>query len=187
MAGEVSFQLTEADCVAAYRDMLRDRFSGRNSFLGFVLTFLVVIVALLTWGHYAKWAGPSGFGQQTSAVLLSCVALLWLYRLGVYFAISLGARRRFRKSPILQRPLRYSWSEAGLGFRNADDSGHVPWSDLHRWHAAKYGFLFFTGERLAYFIPRSALSDIEAEDLEATLVASGAPGTPRLEDRLIYA
>jgi hypothetical protein len=187
VAGEVRFHLTEEDCVAAYRDWLRDRFSGRNSFVGFILTFLVVTFALLAWALYAKWAGPSGFGQQASAVLLSCVALLWLYRLSVYFAISLWARRRFRKCPILQQPLRYSWSEAGLGFRNADDSGHVPWGDLHRWHAAKHGILFFTGKGLAYFIPRSALSDIEAEDLEATLVASGAPGTPRLEDRLIYA
>jgi len=37
--------------------MLRDRVSARNSFLGFVLTFSVVVVALLVWALYANWAG----------------------------------------------------------------------------------------------------------------------------------
>jgi hypothetical protein len=188
VAGEVSFQLTEENCVATYRDILRDRLSGRNPTLSAVTriaSLAIVGVAMVAFA-FETWRDGS-VSLMLPAILLASPGFYWFCRLSAYLGVTSGARRTFRQRATFQRPMHYSWSEEGLGFQTTHVNGLIPWGDLHLWRAARHSFLFFTDEQMAYFIPRSALTEAEAEDLEATVAASGAPGPPRLEDGLIYA
>jgi hypothetical protein len=180
VAGEVSFQLTEADWIAAYRDFLRDRYNSAGpikralSFGVYFLCFLLLgwmigaLMALLSFDRHGEFAAlPFVFAG---------LACFWLWCDYGYRRVPKRARRLFRQRATLRRPVSFGWSEEGLSFRNAHASGLIPWTDLYRWRALKHGFLFFVDEQMVYFIPRSALNDAQAKDLEATAAAGAAPG-----------
>jgi hypothetical protein len=186
VAGEVSFQLTEEDWIAAYRDFLRDRYDATGpikrvlTFGAYFLFFLMLgwmigaLMALLSFDRNGQFAALP--------FVLAGLACFWLWCDYGYRQVPRRARRLFRQRAALHRPLGFGWSEKGLSFRNAHASGLIPWADLYRWRAARHGFLFFADEQMVYFIPRSALSGAQAKDLEANAAAGGAPGPPRLED-----
>jgi hypothetical protein len=190
VAGEVSFQLTEEDCIAAYRDFLRERYDASGPakrvqlFSTYFLLFLLLgwmigaLMALLSFDRHGPFA-PLPF-------VFSWLALFWLWCDYGYRQVPRRARRLFRQRASLRRPLSFGWSEKGLSFRNLHASGLIPWADLYRWRPARHAFLFFADEQMVYFIPRTALSPAEMKDLEATAAAGGTPGPPRLEDGMIY-
>jgi hypothetical protein len=190
MAGEVGFQLTEADWIATSRDLLRERYGTSDPVRQVQLVSTIILLfLLLAWMINAAMASLSLNQNGLFALLpfaVSAAACCWFWLDYVYRRVPQHARRLLRQRAVFQRPLRYSWSEEGLGFQTAHVSGLIPWLDLYRWRAAQHSFLFYTDEQTVYFIPRSALSDAQVEDLEAIVAASGAPGPPRLEDRLIY-
>jgi hypothetical protein len=188
VAGEVSFQLTEEDCVATYRDIQRDRLSGRNPALSAfaMIASLAIAGAALVAFAFETWRDRS-VSLSFPAILLLSAGFYWFCRLNANLAVARGARGIFKQRASFRRPMHYSWSEAGLGFRTDNSSGLIPWADLHRWRTGRHSYLFFTDDWMAYFIPRSALSEADTEDLETTLAASGVPGPPPLEDALIYA
>jgi hypothetical protein len=191
MAGQVSFQLTEEDCAAAHRDWLRDRFDGSGGApYGHRVSAIMLPVLVIAWvGSMTVSAlrPLPGFLRYLLPIAIILSASIWLLRGYAVLDASRSARRTFRQRAAYRRPLTYGWSEEGLSFETEHGSGRIPWGDLYRWYAAEHSFLFFADQNLFYFIPRSALSDAQAKDLEATVVASGAPHPPRLEDRLIYA
>ena len=182
MTGEVRFQVTEADCVAAYRDHLRERLRDRNAAIGtFIAIFGFFIALILVLASYLGNGSPG-----IAWYLLLATGFFWLVRLAAWFGAGYQARRLFRQRATFRQPITYRWSEEGFGYEAAHGTGVIPWRDVHRWRAAKHSFMFFADDYLFYFIPRSALDAAQVKDLEATLVASGAPGPPKLEDVLIY-
>jgi len=190
MAGGVSFQLTEEDCVAAYRDHLRDRFSGSGP-VGIVQYVSAISLLLIAIAWVASLAMPRLFGDWASKDslvpwVIAFLASFWALRAIVFLGSARSTRRLFRQRASFQEPLTYGWSDEGLSFRTSHSNGRIPWADLHSWRPGKHSFRFYTDERMFFFIPRSALNDAEAQDLDATVAASGATGPPRLEDGLIY-
>jgi hypothetical protein len=182
VAGEVTFQLTEADCVAAHRDHLRERFTGRNAAIGTIISISILVAILILilasfLGNGSSWVTP---------YLLLALGFFWCCRAAAWFGVAHQARRLFRQRATFRHPITYRWSAEGFGYDAAHGSGFIPWREVHRWRAARHSFMLFTDDYLFYFIPRSALDDAQTKDLEATLAASGAPGPPKLEDGLIY-
>ena len=185
MAGEVRFQMTEADCVAAYRDYLRERYKGRNPAIGKITSiFALVILVILLVATIAEYFGNGRLG--IAWYLLLAVGFFWFCRLAAWFGAAYRAKRLFRQRATFRQPITYRWSDEGFGYEASHGSGLIPWRDVHRWRAAKHSFMFFADDYLFYFIPRTVLEDAQARDLEATLAASGAPGPPTLEEGLIY-
>ena len=179
MAGETTFQLTEADFVAVYRDSLRAHGGLAMRDAGIISA---AILLLLLLDLLADLALPRLMGRMDVLDVLPFamggLAWLWLcLGLGYVRARPL-AQRIFRQRVSYQRPLSYGWSDEGLSFRTSHGAGLIPWSDLYRCRATEHNFLFLTDELSAYFIPRSALDEAQARDLEATLIASGAPVRP---------
>jgi hypothetical protein len=179
VAGEVSFQLTEENWIAAYRDFQRDRYaaSGPAKRVQLFATIFLLFL-LLGWMIGAVMALFSFDRHGPLAALpfvLSGLASYGLWLDNGYRRVPQRARRLFRQRAMLRHPLSYGWSEQGLSFRNHHSRGLIPWGDLYRWRAARNNFLFLTDEQMLFFLPRAALSDAQAKDLEATAAASNAP------------
>jgi hypothetical protein len=108
MAGEVSFQLTEADYVAASRDALWDRVSGRNAPITAIVWMITVPFAAVTAVIYALRPPSDPVGVALLPIMLAVPAIYGFARLAAYLATSRAARRIFRQNEALQRPFRYS-------------------------------------------------------------------------------
>lgn len=191
MAGAVRFQLTEQDIVAAYRVSVRDRLGGSpaaritKQFSAAILVLLLVIwvASLIMSEQPIDATSLTGFLPITIGIL----GFIWLMHGLAYLNAARAARQMFHQRATFKRPVSFGWSVEGLSYESDHGSGRIPWSDLHRWLPADHAYLFYMDEHLFYFIPRSALSEAEAKDLEATVTASGLSGPARLEDQLIYA
>jgi hypothetical protein len=117
--------------------------------------------------------------EQQASAYSSYVIGAWLFWMALvalnFLLLPRRARRLFRQRTSFQDAIGYGWSEEGLAVRSSHGSSLIPWTHLHRWVAAQHCFLFFVDEQLFFFIPRSALDEAQAQDLEATAAASGAP------------
>jgi hypothetical protein len=183
VAGEVTFQVTGEDCVTLYRDCLRDRFGGSLGGPDAKILGALLLICLILWA-IDTMAPRLSFDHNGASWLPFVIAALAWYcfcRAYSYLRAPQLARRLFRQRASYQRPLSYGWSGDGLSFRTAHTTGRIPWADLYRWHAGEHNFLFFTDEQMIYFIPRTALTEEQAKDLEATVIASGAPLRPDLK------
>ena len=179
MAGEISFQPTEENWIAAHRDFQRDRYDASGLakkvqlfgtiFLLFLLLGWMIgaFMALFSFDRHGPFAGLP--------FTLSGLALYGLWLDSGFRRVPQRARRLFRQRAMLRHPLIYGWSEQGLSFRNHYSSGLIPWADFYRWRAARNNFLFLVDDQMLFFLPRAALSDAQAKDLEATAAAGGAP------------
>jgi hypothetical protein len=189
MAGEVTFELTEDDAVAATRDLLRERYGASNPVRQVRFgSSIFMLWLLLAWmiGAAMDWL----FLDRSGAFALlpfGLAALLCLLLISDYFyrRVPAQARRLFRQRA--SRPTTYGWSKEGLSIRNRNGHGLVPWSDLYRWLPARHSFLFLTDELSFFVIPRSAVNEAQAKDLEATATAAGVPTSAQLEVQLTYA
>ncbi|HEY5712118.1 MAG TPA: YcxB family protein [Allosphingosinicella sp.] len=183
VAGEISFQLTEDDFVAAHRDWLRDRFSPKRPGLDarhisvLILIFFLPFVWLGSASGRGMLPGQNDLYAIALPILLG-LAFFWLCRLSVYVSVPRVARRVFRQRASFQRAMSFAWTEQGLGSQTAHGASLIPWNEFYRWHAGEHSFLFFADELMFYFIPRSALSNAQAQDLEATVNAGEVPLRP---------
>ena len=180
VAGEVTFQLTENDCVVLCRDALRERFGGLIGGRDTQILGVLLIVCLIAW-VIGEIVSPLSFNHGLSDGLPFAIAFLAWYcfcRAYPFLRAPQLARRHFRQRASYQQPLSYGWSEDGLSFRTNHATGRIPWADLYRWSATDLNFMFFTDEQTCYFIPRKALTEAQGKDLEGTVAASAAPRRP---------
>jgi hypothetical protein len=188
VAGQVTFRLTEEDFVAAERDWLRDRFSGRNATINLATSILALFLALVlvaeAWLSYGRLPWPPDFWVL---LLLLVGGSYWLALGWTYLGTARRARRLFGQRAALRELIDYGWSEAGLNYANVHGSGCMPWADVYRWHAGKSCYLVFIDERMSMFIPRAVLTDAQAQDLETTVNAAAVRTARRLEAPLNYA
>ena len=171
MAGEVVVNLSEADYVAANRDLFRLARSAGQRLVD------IAAVALLCAGlgaAIAWWDGRDAAAEAWLFGLIGLVVILLLYAIG-YLSMPAQGRRLFRQQSTLHDPIHYHWSEAGFGYRTARASADIAWADYYRWAEGRRSFLFFLSERMFHIVPLRALSEAEADDLRATATASGLP------------
>jgi hypothetical protein len=185
MAGEVTYQPTEADYVGAHRDWFINVIWSRRGLATIRTAALATAATLAVIGYLIGDSRPAVAVAFASGLLLGAFLILLCWGLS-YALMPRRAGRLFRQHRALQKNVSYGWSDTGLTYRGANGSGQIAWEDMHRQAAGKHSFLFYLTENLFHFVPRRALSDSEAKDLEATAAASDAPRALRLEDRLIY-
>ena len=173
MAGEVRFTLTQADYVAANRDFFRLYIWSRR---GGVRVATVLAICAAMGAASAQFDAEPPLPMAIGFAALALLLLIAGYGL-CYMLIGHTARRLYRQQKEIQRPQHWSWDEAGLRVETPVSTTRVPWSDLHRWAAARRAILLFLNDRLFYVFPRSALSSETAADLERSLL-SHAPQRP---------
>src|SRR6476659_6131485 len=123
MAGEVTFQLTEADLLTVYRDQSRSR-SSRSGSVG-IVTLFVALAVILLW--VAASNVPWLLTYEQAAFAYSPYLLgAWAFWTFLWILSSMmlprQVRRRYRQRASFRRPRTYSWSAEGLGVRTSDTS-----------------------------------------------------------------
>lgn len=169
MAGEVTFQMTEADYVGANRAMFRCSVRRRRTMWIWLSIFaaLVVLGALLGFGERDR---ASQIGVTFGFACWGLVALPLICTLS-YLLLPQRAQKLFRQHKAFHTPISFSWNDEGL--HQASKSGAVltVWSDLHGWFKSRKFYLLYVTDTLYFILPSRFLSDAKREDLEATLAA----------------
>ena len=168
MAGDISFTLSEPDCVDAARSQYRRRITSPRQWrmpLAIILTMFAVFVYLDSGDlESAFYSGVVYAGL----LLLVCP----LFAVAGYFLVGKHARLMFRQQAIHPES-RMAWSNEG--FRNQNELGSfaAKWRDFYGWRKDGGSFTLFMNEGIYYFIPQRAISSEQAMDLEETLIRSG--------------
>jgi YcxB-like protein len=172
VAGEVTYQLNEADYVAAQRDHLLRRMWSRGALASLASGAAAAATTLAVIGLLSGDGVRAAVVAAGAGLLLGPLAILVLW--GVSFALlPKRARRLYRQHRSLQKEVSYGWSEAGLSYRSANGSGEIAWQDFHRWSEGPHAFLFYLTDQLFHFVIRRQLSETEAADLRNTASALG--------------
>ena len=173
MAGAVQFTLGEQDYIEANRDYAR-RFLARPR--NIMRTALLVAGTMAAGALLAQGLSDPrepgslaiGFGAAALGGILLCQLL-------GYLLIPRRARRLYRQQASLQKPYRYTWSDAGFAYASETDNAAVAWPELHRWSPGRRTILFFLNDQLFYAIPRHVLTEAQASDLTTLAERHGPP------------
>ena len=174
MAGAVTFTPTEQDCVAAtrdwaWRDLRRPRQLRAALAVGAAAAAIGIIFTLKPDAAPERMA-LIALGAACAAMLL-VVAILALR----FAALPNQGLRTFRQNKAVQKEHEFRWSDEGIAWRSASSDSRIAWDELYRWREGRSAFLFAVSERSVHFVPRRALSDVEAADLRATAARLGPP------------
>jgi len=174
MAGAVTFTPTEQDCVAAtrdwaWRDLRRPRQLHATLAVGAAAAAIYIIFSLKPDAAPERIA-LMALGASFAAMMLVVVILVLRFS-----ALPGQALRTFRQNKAVQKEHVFSWSEEGIAWRSVSSDSRIAWDELYRWREGRSAFLFAVSERSVHFVPRRALSDIEAADLRATAARFGPP------------
>ena len=173
MAGEVTFQMTEADYVAANRDWFLRTILKRKAIIRHAVALGVAFMAgaVLAGGDRGTFAmGQLWYGLALAGAAAGALLLLYVV---TYALIPRRAGRLFRQQTGFHRPLRFSWSDDGMTQTSAHGTGTYAWRDLHRWTVGRDAIMPYVTDQLYFVIPRRALSESQVSDLVNTLERSG--------------
>jgi hypothetical protein len=173
VAGEVTFQMTEADYVAANRDWFLRTILKRKAIIRHAVALGVAFTAgvVLAGGDRDTFTmGQLWYGLGLAGAAAGGLLLLYVV---TYALIPRRAGRLFRQQTGFHRPLTFSWSDDGMAQTSAHGTGTYAWRDLHRWTAGRDSIMPYVTDQLYFVIPRRVLSDAQANDLVATLEQSG--------------
>ena len=168
MAGEISFTLSEQDCVDAARAQYKHRVSALREWR-FALPILGVMAGLVAYLtsctlESAVYAG-AGFA---ALVLLVCP----LFAAAGYYDAGRIASRMFRQMTIHPES-RISWTDEGIRNQNEYGAFTAKWGDFYGWRKAGGSYTIFLNEGHYYLIPHHSISSEMAVDIEETLARSG--------------
>lgn len=174
MAGEITFQPTEADYLTAakafyLRQVRSHRFFGRLAML-VAFVFTLVVGALLLLGTPVLEALMSGIVGALSGLvaLVPCLGLN-------YLLLPRRARRLFKQSKSQHQPMTFGWSANDSFWHSAHAEQRLPWLHYHRWRETGSVYLLYLNDTLYQFVPRHILTAGQDTDLRETLIASGLP------------
>jgi hypothetical protein len=165
MDRETSFAPNEADYVAANRAwQLYNLTVPRMRWLYVAMAALMLLVT----------ASASIWGDWQSVLYIGGgIALLAGIQLINWFLVPRAVRRMLDQRPSLLSPNHIAWDERGLEATSDAGVSRVRWRELHRWFEGKHGLVLLLSDRLMLILPARALTDAQARDLRATLLAHG--------------
>jgi hypothetical protein len=175
VAGEVSYQLAEADYISANRDWFGRALLRWRTLITASVMMVVIFVIGFAMARFLDGASLIGqFGLGLSMAGMGLVVLLFLYSLS-FLLLPRRAERLFRQQTSMHKLLRFAWSGKGCVQGSAHGEGTYVWSDLHRWSNGSSAVLIYHTDNLFFVLPRRALTDEQHRDLVDTLSASGLP------------
>jgi hypothetical protein len=68
--------------------------------------------------------------------------------------VYLGSKRHFVSNRPLQALNRYSFSEDGIKFKGAEQSGETTWGNVRQVYETEQSLLFFLSDRTYYLVPK---------------------------------
>jgi hypothetical protein len=168
MAADISFTLSEQDCVDAARAQYRRRITTPRQWR------LAIAILLTTFAMFAYLDSCDlQSALYSGAVYAGLLVLVCpLFALLGYLLAGNYARRMFRQQAI-HPGSQIAWSDEGFQNQNELGSLAAKWRDFYGWRKDRGSFTLFMNEGIYYFIPQRALSSEEAMDLEETLLRSG--------------
>jgi len=168
MAAEVSFTLSEQDCVDAARTQFRRRATSPRQWR-LALAILVTMSAVFAYLDSCDLESALYSGAvYAGLVLLVCP----LFAFGGYLLAGKQALRMFHQQAIHPES-RMAWNDEGLQNQTELGSFAAKWRDFYGWRKDRGSFTLYMNEGIYYFIPQRAISAEQSSDLEETLVRSG--------------
>lgn len=169
MAGEVTYQPTERDYIAAaqasFTVQVRRRRVLRN--WAVIATALAVLAAIVAWRNPYWQQDPFG-------VLFLIGWGIFGYPLMIavaYLFVPFRARRLFKQQKTARQPITWRWSDEAISYDRDSAQGRQNWADLYGWAKRGGTFLFFVNEIVALPLPLRVLTAAQIDDLEQLLVA----------------
>lgn len=173
MAAEISFTLSEQDCVDAARAQYRRRVTSPKKWRS-AFPILAGIVGLFTYLTYLDSCDLET-ALYTGVVYVGLmIVVVPLFAIAGHFLAGKHARRMFRQQ-VIHPESRMSWTDEGLQNHNEFGGFAAKWSDFYGWRVDRGSYTFFLNEGLYYLIPRRAISSEQSVDLEEILLRSGLP------------
>lgn len=175
MAGEVTFQMTEADYVAANRDWFLRTILKRKAIIRHTAVLGVAFMAgvAVAGGDRGTFAMDQlWYGLGLAGIGAGTLILLYII---TYALIPRRAGRLFRQQTGFHRPLTFSWSADGMTQTTTHGNGTYAWRDLHRWSDGPSTVLIYHTDNLFFVLPRHTLRDDQYRDLVDALIRSGLP------------
>ncbi len=175
VAGEVTFQMTAADHIAASRDYFRRAISRPRAWRAPAIAVILLFGIGFAMGRFLD-NGPLAYQFAMGLWLAGC----GLFALGLcyvlsYLMIPRRARRLFAQQKALHKPVRFAWSPEGVVQSTANGEGRYAWDDLYRWDEGRSTILLYHTERMYAVLPHRILEDDLRRDLIDTLSGSVLP------------
>jgi hypothetical protein len=168
MAADISFTLSEQDCVDAARAQYRRRVTSPRQWR-LAIAILLAMSAVFAYLDSCDLESAIYSGAiYAGLVLLVCP----LFAVAGYLLAKKHARRMFRQQAIHPES-RMAWNDEGLQNQNEFGSFAAKWRDFYGWRKDRGSFTLYMNEGIYYFIPQRVISSEHAMDLEQTLIRSG--------------
>ena len=175
VAGEVTYQLTEADYISANRDWFGRALLRWRTLIAASVMMVVIFVIGFAMARFLDGAPLiDQLGLGLSMAGMGLVALLFFFGLS-FLLLPRRAKRLFRQQTSMHKPLRFAWSSEGCVQGSTHGEGTYVWSDLHRWSNGLSAVLIYHTDNLFFVLPRRVLTDEQHRDLVDTLSRSGLP------------
>jgi hypothetical protein len=174
MTGTVTFTATETDHFEAVRSnfiqqVQSHRFRNRMALWTVGAASMVVLVAAVAGGNIVEALTIGVLSAVGGAAGLAvCIS-------GNFLLLRRRSGRIFRQHKALHRQVEFSWDDVGSRWRSDQADVTRAWSDYHRWTEGRRTLLMYLNDYLFEFVPLTALSSAELDDLRSSLRAVGVP------------
>ncbi len=168
MAGEVTYQPTEADYIAAAKASFRAQIRGPRALRGWA----IIAAALTGFAVYTAWRNPYWTEDPFGVVFLVIWGVFGPPLLaGIsYLFVARRGQRRFRQQKTLRQPISWRWTSDGISYDRESAKGYQNWADLYGWAKRNATYLFFVNEQAALPLPERILSAEQIADLDKLLL-----------------
>lgn len=156
----VTYQLTSADLLAAYR--LNASYALRRPSV-----WVRIALVGVTFASVAAWSLGEDLGMTFSALV---GVSYWFLLFGALFLVGrLTLPRRvgriFRQQKALHGDTTLEWSEESFGFRTSRGTSCYPWSDFMRIMEDKHTIVLMQSDVYFNFVPKRFLSAEQAASI----------------------
>lgn len=161
MSGTATFDLTAQDHVDAINTHT-GRIFGKLSWILLGVSFLFPLIDL--------WAGVSILEDTAFWI---CLGAALFFLAWDWIARDWVIRRAFRQGEAMRSPIRIEWDTEAIRFHTDMSHSEYHWNRFYRWMASKKSLLLYRDSQFFIVIPRRTLPIGAANEIIASLKASG--------------
>jgi hypothetical protein len=163
--GSVTFELIEAEAVAASRHVVARRVPIRPNLL------VACALAAGVLGLFVTRGASEGQFLRVLVLLVMSLAVVLALTFNVF--IPWQARNHFRQLAAAKGTTTFSWDEAGAGLAGQKGEARFFWGDFYRWSETDALLILYQSSMLYNIVPKHALQAAQLEDIVALLTANG--------------
>ena len=171
----IRFTPTEADTLDAQRAFYWKRMISRRHLMGYAVLWAIVtgVVAGALFA-VAPPATPALFAVALMVGLLLVALIPWL----TFASLPRVVKRTYAQQVMLRVEYTVTWSEAGIEVTTPQTAARHAWTDFISWAEGPRTLMLFQSDAAFNFVPKSACTDADLDDIRASLAAAGVRSAP---------